>query len=362
MDLSKWGVFVMYCDVSVIIPSLNPDEKLINTVNELEIVGFSDIIVVDDGSGEEYSDRFAEIENRASCTVLHHEVNKGKGAALKTAFEFVSASRPNSKGVITIDDDGQHLTKDIKSCVDSMLCHNETVLGCRDFSLPNVPPRSRFGNRMTSIVFRLFCGLKISDTQTGLRAIPGEFLPVLLSIKGDRYEYETNMLLEFKRQSIPYREETIETVYIDDNQSSHFRPIRDSLRIYRLILAYCLSSGVSTLTDLGMFFLLSKFVFLGAGSVIWSTVLARVISATVNFSLNRSAVFGNRNKLAFSLLKYFAVAVPIMLISAFSLKGLEFLLGLESRLLLTLFKMVVDTLLFFVSFRLQQNWVFKIRK
>ena len=348
-----------YSCVSVIIPSLNPDEKLMNTIFELEQNGFSDIVVVNDGSGQEYLKWFEKIENRASCTVLCHEINKGKGAALKTAFRFVLESRPKCEGVVTIDADGQHLQKDIKRCVESMLEFNSVVLGCRNFSLPDVPPRSRFGNRMTSLVFNLFCGLKISDTQTGLRAIPITVLPKLLSVKGDRYEYETNMLLEFKRQAIQHREETIETVYIDDNSSSHFRPIRDSLRIYRLILAFCLSSCISSVTDLLLFFLLSKFVFSGANSVILSTVLARVVSATVNYSLNRSAVFDNRSRWVVSFVKYVALAVPIMLVSAISLKGLEILFGCESRLLLTLLKLVVDTLLFFVSFRLQQNWVFK---
>lgn len=351
-----------YSDICCIIPSLNPDEKLLSTIDSLKQSGFSDIIVVNDGSGEEYSKWFYEAEVAKGCTVLCHEINRGKGAALKTAFRFVTEARPKLKGVVTVDADGQHLAKDIKAAVDSMGSSGSVILGCRDFSLPNIPLRSRFGNRMTSLVFKVFCGLKISDTQTGLRAIPIEFLNDLITVKGDRYEYETNMLLELKRQSIPYSEVTIDTVYIDDNSSSHFRPIRDSLRIYRLILAFCLSSGISTVVDLGLFFLLSKFVFSGEKSVIYATALARAVSAVFNFSINRKAVFKGSGRWAISLCKYVAVAVPIMLASAFSVKGLELLLNVESRLLLTLLKTAVDTLLFLISFRMQQNWVFNKKR
>lgn len=347
-----------YDKVTVIIPSLNPDEKLMNTVGELEALGFNDIVIVNDGSEKEYLQYFPDTEKHPCCTVLTHEINQGKGAALKTAFKFILESRPESRGVVTIDADGQHLVKDIEACVTAMQESGKIILGSRDFSQPNVPPRSRFGNRSTSLVFLLFCGLRISDTQTGLRAIPKEYLPMFSSVKGERYEYETNMLLELKKQHLPYHEVEIDTVYIDDNQSSHFRPVRDSLRIYKPIIVYCMSSGLSTLTDLVVFFLLSKFVFSGVGDIIWSTVLARVVSATVNFSLNRNAVFGKHGKMLSSLLKYAAVALPIMLISAFSVKGLEFILDVHSKLLLTVIKMAVDTSLFFISFRFQQNWVF----
>lgn len=347
-----------YGNVTVIIPSLNPDEKLLNTIKDLEQSGFDDIVVVNDGSGAEYLGIFETISKNPICTVLTHEVNKGKGAALKTALNFFSKNRSGRDGVVTIDADGQHLIKDIIACVEQMKSTGAVVLGCRDFSLASVPSRSRFGNRTTSLVFLLLCGLKISDTQTGLRAIPAEYIPELIPVKGDRYEYETNMLLEFKKQCIPYSECDIDTVYIDDNSSSHFRPIVDSLRIYRLILVYCLSAAISTVTDLVLFFLLSKFVFSGSGAVIWSTALARAVSSAVNFSINRRAVFGGRCNVATSLLKYAVLAVPIMLTSAFSVKLLEYLLGVHSKLLLTLIKMAVDTLLFFVNFRFQQNWVF----
>ena len=349
-------------NITVVIPSLNPDEKLLNTVKELENNGFDDIVIVNDGSDAEYINNFPNASEHPSCTVITHEVNKGKGAALKTAFKYFLEFRKGSSGIVTIDADGQHLTEDIIATVNEMQQSGQVVLGCRDFSLEDVPARSRFGNRTTSLVFLLFCGIKISDTQTGLRAIPAKYIESLVSVKGDRYEYETNMLLEFKRQSIPYKEIKIKTVYINDNESSHFRPVRDSLRIYRLIIAYCLSSGLSTLIDLLMFFLLSKFLFSGNNAVIWSTLSARAISATVNFFLNRTAVFGRRSGWLLSYVKYAALAVPVMLASAFSVKGLGYLLGIKSRLLLTLVKMAVDTVLFFISFRLQQNWVFVSNK
>lgn len=345
-------------NVTVIIPSLNPDEKLLNTVEELENNGFDDIVIVNDGSSEEHLKYFPDIEKHPACTIINHRRNRGKGAALKTAFKYFMNFREGKDGVVTIDSDGQHLTKDIISCVTEMQNTGKVVLGCRDFSQPQVPPRSRFGNRTTSLVFRVMCGIKISDTQTGLRAIPAEYIADLIFVKGERFEYETNMLLEFKKQNIGYCEVPIETVYLEENRSSHFRTFADSFRIYKLILAFCCSSLISTLAEMVIFYLLIKFVFGNGNAILWATVVARVCSSLINFTVNRSKVFGGRGNVLISLLKYAALAIPLMLISAYSIKGLTYLLGVESELLTTLIKMAVDTLLFFISFRIQQNWVF----
>lgn len=139
------------------------------------------------------------------------------------------------------------------ACVRQMLERKQVVLGCRDFSLPEVPPRSLMGNRITCAVFKIFCGMNISDTQTGLRAIPMEYLAALTAVSGERYEYETNMLLALKDQGIPYGEVKIRTIYLDDNRGSHFHTVRDSWRIYKLILArffrYTLSSLLCAVVD-----------------------------------------------------------------------------------------------------------------
>ena len=205
---------------------------------------------MDDGSSEK-NQHFFEEGAALGCAVLHHGVNKGKGRALKTAFEWFMENRKDSVGSVTIDGDAQHLPHDIAACVDLMFKQEKDslVLGVRDFNLPQVPPKSRFGNKLTSSVFRLFCGLKVSDTQTGLRVFPRGIIPKMLEISGERFEYETNMLLECKQSDIPIVEQTIETVYIDQNETTHFHPIKDSLRVYGIIIKFFISSVLSFVID-----------------------------------------------------------------------------------------------------------------
>lgn len=348
-------------NVTLVIPSFDPDEKLVLTVDSAVKAGFSDIILIDDGSHAENKKYFNELNELAEVTLLTHPVNLGKGAALKTAFSYYLENRPDSVGVITADGDGQHRTEDIVACARAMTVGEPAVvLGCRDFSLSHVPKKSRFGNKMTSFVFKLFCGMSISDTQTGLRAIPREFVPKMMEVKGTRYEYETNMLLMMGADSIPYREVKIETVYYDNNEKSHFRPIRDSIRVYGLIIKYAASSFASSCVDLVSFYLLTALLF-GDGTrlhVFAATALARLISVVFNFSLNKKLVFENNGKPLKTFLRYICLAVPIMLASWFVVFVLTDLLSVESALLKTLVKMPVDILLFLVSFRVQKKWVF----
>ncbi len=346
-------------NVTIIIPSLNPDEKLVGTVTELYDAGFDDIVIIDDGSDEAHKAFFPDLSEFPYCTLIHHDVNKGKGAALKTAFGYVIKHRDYQNGVVTVDADGQHLAKDVIACAKQMAETGTVVLGCRNFSEPHVPKRSRFGNKTTSFVFKTLCGFKISDTQTGLRAIPNKFLPSFLEVKGDRYEYETNMLLEFKKQGIPYSEQPISTVYLNENKGSHFRPIRDSLRVYKFILYFVMSSLISTVVDIVLFYIVLKFLFgdLIQGKLL-ATILARVCSATVNFTINRKTVFSSKAGVFKTLVKYIALAIPILLTSAYSITAISWLLHIQNELIITLVKIVIDALLFMVSFRIQQNWVF----
>ena len=208
--------------LAVILPSLNPDRKFKGVVDGLVEHGFQNIVIVDDGSDDEHRHWFDETEQYPQCHVLHHGVNKGKGRALKTAFAYVLEKLPEVRGVITIDGDGQHLLGDIVACGEKMLEHGDkVVMGCRDFSLPGVPPRSVAGNRTTSRLFRICYGIKLSDTQTGLRAIPRSCLERFCAIEGERFEYETNMLLYMKRLGIGFVEQPIETVYDEEDYSAH---------------------------------------------------------------------------------------------------------------------------------------------
>ena len=354
-------VMNMYENIYIVIPSLDPDEKLLKTVDGLKSVGFSRFVLVDDGSSVE-NRNFFPAEDQNTC-VLRHRVNRGKGAALKTAFKYILNNCPDATTVITVDGDGQHLPNDALACANALENDNQIVLGCRDFSKKDVPRRSKFGNTLTSLVFKILCGMNISDTQTGLRVYPCALLEDLLEIKGERFEYETNMLLKLSSQGVKFKEQTIETVYIEENRTSHFHPIRDSLRIYRFILAYFFSAGISFITDISFFYIILKLLgsLLGNWGEAAATVGARFISSVINFTLNRKTVFDNRQPVRKTVFKYFLLALCQMTVSA-ALVSLISLLLASNPIGSTLIKMLVDTFLFFFSYRIQRSWVFAERK
>ncbi len=226
-------------NVTVIVPSLDPDEKLIAVVDGLIADGFNDILLVNDGSHEDHLWPFRQAAEHPEVTVLTHEVNKGKGRALKTAFAWCLENRPDIDGVVTVDGDNQHRPRDVRRCAQAMIDDPDRVwLGVRDFSLEHVPARSRFGNTLTRGIMKLACGVSVTDTQTGLRAIAAKNLPLMLRIEGERYEYETQMLLSLRSAKVGIGEVVIETVYIDENESSHFNPLKDSWKIYRIIFRH----------------------------------------------------------------------------------------------------------------------------
>ena len=222
-----------------IIPSLNPDEKLMQVVTGLQAEGFTDIVLVNDGSSAQHLAPFQEAAALPGVTVLTHEVNKGKGRAMKTAFAWCMENRPGIDGVITMDGDNQHRPKDVLACVKAMEQDPTKLwLGVRDFSLEHVPFRSKLGNTFTRGFMKLACGVSVSDTQTGLRAIPASLLELMCAIPGERYEYETQMLLSTRDERVDIGEVIIDTVYIDENQTSHFNPLKDSWKIYKIIFRH----------------------------------------------------------------------------------------------------------------------------
>ncbi len=220
----------------IVLPSLDPDNKFDGVVQGLVDAGFTHLVIVDDGSDAAHQIHFDKAAQHPCCRVLHHGVNKGKGRALKTAFRCVLDELPEAAGVITIDGDGQHLLADIIACGERMLALGDAVvLGCRDFDAPGVPPRSVAGNKTTSRMFRLFYGITLSDTQTGLRAIPRRYLDYFCEMEGERFEYETNMLLMMHRRGIRFVEQPIATVYDPEDYSSHYNAVKDSWRIFKIM-------------------------------------------------------------------------------------------------------------------------------
>ena len=351
----------------ILIPSLEPDDRLPAYVARLHEQGFDRLVIVDDGSSADYQPIFSKLEETPGCVVLHHEVNRGKGCALKTGYAYIKEHLPGVTGVITADADGQHTVEDCLKLAEALREEKKALyLGSRDFNLPNIPPKSRFGNKTTSGVFWALYGQWLPDTQTGLRAFRREELDFMIAVPGERFEYEMQVLIACARASIPMIPITIETVYENENAGTHFHPIRDSWRIYKVILGsffkFMGASIASFLIDQGVFALMEHVILAGVpwardAIIAVSTVVARLISAPCNFLMNRSFVFKFKQHAGRAALRYAIVCVVIMLLSA---AGVALLgrLGMP-KALDNVSKLIIDTLLYFVSFRVQNKWVFQ---
>lgn len=359
----------MNTDTPIIIPSYEPDGRLLALLHQLLQAGFSTIIIVDDGSGDSYRSIFAEAERLIQPTgvLLSYPENQGKGYALKTAFRYVLEQMPDAAGVITADSDGQHTTECIGKVREGLLQNpGSLILGVRAFDGEGIPWKSRFGNKLTRKVMKYVSGIDVSDTQTGLRGIPTAFLADCLAIRQNRFEYEMEMLLLTTEKNIPITEVPIATIYDSaENHQTHFNPFVDSVRIYgvlgRKFLAFIFSSLSSSLIDLAFFTLFCHFLKAGhpEGYIILSTAFARIISCTYNFAVNYKTVFKSSGDIASSAAKYVLLAVVQMSCSALLVNGGSLLLPKVPE---TVIKIIVDTLLFFASYKIQQKFVFRGKK
>ena len=299
-------------NLCALIPSYNPDERLISTVDDMHQAGFRHIIVVDDGSCP-VCQRYFDALPRDICEVLHLSHNMGKGEALKQGFLSFLTQEWTDIGVVTIDGDGQHSARDAMRCAHAMEQHpNALILGGRDFTGEQVPAKSKSGNRIMTFALNRLCGIPIRDTQTGLRAIPRNCLLSFVEIAGSRYEYETNMLLYCKQHHIPMVELPISTIYIDDNAGSHYRPVRDSLRIGWMLLRRLLTSAAAPLAGLAAFALLALDIentSPAPAAIGVCAAVAALISGLVGFDLHQTDLSQTQVDHREEVLRYIAVAV-----------------------------------------------------
>lgn len=353
-------------EIIALIPAYNPDKGMIDLIEDLA-VHFSHIVIVDDGCDEGYKQIFEKAEVYPQVKILRHEENKGKGRAIKTGFAYILENYTDALGVVTLDADGQHTVADTLKCCERFREDPESIVfGCRDFASDiNIPARSRFGNRLTSRLMKYFCDIKLSDTQTGLRVHAMSYLPKLLEVAGERYEYEMNVIFYLKEIGVPFAEVPIEVIYLNNNESSHFNPIVDSFKIYKVFFKFCISSFGSAILDYLIFilmvWLLGKYAAEGSFALIYyieiSTVVARICSGLFNYNFNRK-IFQSREGVVSSGTRYLILWLVQMCISALLVKALVLLAGGFEWLL----KPLVDTTLFFVSYKIQQLWVFRRKK
>jgi glycosyltransferase involved in cell wall biosynthesis len=338
----------------VLIPAYQPDEPLVTLVSQLSALSIP-CIVVNDGSDASKEALFEKIQKLNGVHVLHHKENQGKGNALKTGFRYYLDNYPSDlEGIVTADADGQHLVSDITSvCVELLQKPDNLILGVRNIEASHVPLRSRFGNVMTKYFFRLVTGKNIVDTQTGLRGIPRELLPSLLNLASEHYEFELEMLLFASKQNIPIHQITIQTVYENNNASSHFRVVVDSMRIYFVLFRFVSISLLSFLIDYGLFTL----CFLVSNLLLPSLAIARITSSTVNFVLNKKFAFQYAGHFWQSLIQYYVLCFMVFALSLYIIKLFLFL-----KINVFIAKILADALIFFFSFSMQKFYIFAKRE
>ena len=335
----------------VLIPAYEPNERLIKLIHGLKAICNYNIVIVDDGSGKAYNNIFTRAID-IGCFVLTHKVNKGKGEALKTGFNYIKETTEN-EGIVCADCDGQHLPKDIIKIGETINeHHNSIILGRRRF-MGDVPFRSSFGNSITRVLFSFASGTRIFDTQTGLRGFSADMLQWLCCISGQRFEYEMNMLLEAVPSGYNFYEVDINTVYLDQNKSSHFHALKDSIRVYLPILKFSLSSVLSGILDFALLGIIQSYT----SSLFTAVVGARLCSAIFNYTMNRVYVFSKfkNSTIKKSLPRYFLLATFILFANYGVIHGYNIILGIP----LFYAKVLTEVTIFLFSFWSQRKFVFK---
>lgn len=347
----------------IVIPAYQPTELLPDYVRSLRAATDSPIVVVDDGSDAGCRTWFEQSGAVPGVTLLRHEKNRGKGAALKTAFAWIRRELPQTACVVTADCDGQHSVEDVMRIAE--VCRQNPgalVLGCRTFG-PDTPKRSLRGNRFTSRMMKLLYNIDLEDTQTGLRGVPACMLGTLCTLRGDRYEYELNMLILARSEMIPMVVVPIQTIYFNNNAGSHYRTVADSLRVagqmFRGLGQYGLSSTLSAVIDVILYAVFVKWIMNSlpqTARILLGGLAARLISSIVNYTLNRRLPYVQTKNVRQTAARYYVLWLVQMICSVFGAWILA-LFGLGELLS----KWVVDLLLAAASYQIQLRWVFAKR-
>lgn len=333
-------------DIIGVIPAYNPDEALLRLARTLR--RHFPLVVVNDGSHDGVI--FTQLVAIEGVTVLTHTTNRGKGAALKTAFRYILDRYPDSLGIVTLDADGQHLPADgLQVACRLRERPASLIVGVRSFT-GDVPLRSRLGNLLTRSVMRTFLDIKLSDTQTGLRGIPMAALPRLINIPFDRYEFETEMLYMAKKYGFIFDEVPIHTVYLNANQGSHFNPILDSLLIYWTLLRHILAGIASAVVDFGVYLVALTL----SGHILSSVCLGRLSSLLINFLLVKHFTFRSHSRGAREFLLYLLQVIGMVFVTAYLVHMAHSVFGIAPAVS----KVPVDILLYPINFLIQRVIIF----
>jgi glycosyltransferase involved in cell wall biosynthesis len=322
-------------------------------VREILSFPFRQVVIVDDGSGAEFSDTLARLERMERVTVLRHAVNMGKGAALKTGINHVCVTFRDVLGIVTVDADGQHSVPDVASVAGALVSNPScAVLGVRRFT-SDVPLRSYVGNRITRTLLRLLVGMDLADTQTGLRGVPIGLAPSLLELRSQHYEFELETLVLLKHRRTEIIQVPISTIYEEGNRSSHFHPLIDSGKIYFVLLRFTLASLVTAAFDNVIFFMM---LFSGS-SILGSQATSRFFGLFLNYVLVKNFVFYSDQTHLRVFPKYLAAVLGFGFISY----GMIIFLVTEAGWAIFPAKVLVETLSYIANFAVQRELIFRGR-
>lgn len=348
----------------LIVPSFQPRKEFPAFIDELLQLNIGPVLVVDDGSGLQYRQVFRAVNAKRNCIVIYHKQNRGKGASIKTAIRFCENHFFDYRGIITVDCDGQHLPKDIYAVYKRLMRTEDDhlVLGIRSLDRDKTPGLNRLGNNVSSRLMKGLYSIDLEDTQTGLRGFPRSQLKWLEKVRGDRYDYELNVLIEAKKNGVSFDLVNIETVYFRGNIDSHYRPVADTLHIGRIIargvLKYFASSLTATLLDLTLFTLLTKifFAYLPLSErLLIGTLIARIFASVLNYAINSKLVFSQEHKFYPTMVKFYSVWICQLTVSYCMVLLFTSLTGIDEVFI----KMIVDSILALISYQIQLRWVFK---
>lgn len=349
-----------FSNIFIVIPCFNPTDKLIKLIKEIQEKGFSNIILINDGSSSTLQNYFNEAKNN-NCVVLNHSQNFGKGQSLKTGIKYIIDNYNSEKiqGILTVDSDYQYSCDDVLTIAETMIQNpNSFIMGLRNFSNTKLPLKTKIRHKLSQAFFKLSTGKKCSDTQCGLRGIPKQLFNLAIEESGKRYDYEMNFLMDAvlitETIYVP-----IESKIISKDKISYYHAFSDTIRVFARFLTFIGSSMFAYVLDFSLFSILGTIIFpkfiSNEDLIIWiSTAAGKAAAGVINFTINKKYSFKTKNKSISEFLKYVVVFFIKFGGSAELVTLLKFI-----PIPLPLLKCIIDTLIFFISYRLQKVWVFK---
>ncbi len=357
----------MESNAVIVIPAYNPPASFSQYVNDLVDEGFSRIVIVNDGSRTDKLPVFFKVK-RLGAVVIDHKQNLGQGAALRTGFQYyMDHYQGQSDGVITLNADRQLPAADAAKIASSL--HNEQemgsfalVVGTRNLLGKNVSDYDYNMGGVMKLLYHMLMGVRLNDPLSGVFGIPDMRVAQCLDIGGDGYSYATSMTMSFEK--IGFLQVPVSYVNYEEGVERSFRKVKDTIwilfTIFKKFIFYSVTSLSASILDVILFGIFTSVTFRGNPmAIIYSTICARVISASMNYLLTKHFVFHFKSDSAQETTKsagaFFLLSAMQCICSALVVSAMKFLLGGN----VIGIKVLVDAILFFVSYKIQHKYIFK---